>query len=1529
MTILRKRFTAMLCSFIVISGITQPFGISRVNASQTDVLSYELITESSTYIPYNDGGDRCLYYDLDPSIQGNKMVYYHEYQMHTKIAEFDPYLLNQYDVYYQLEYDKGYEGLEKKELRKMEDPYQTNPTFTCGDLVNKEGILLDSGYVQDYVGYKVYFYKKIKNEAPRIYPFHEDRMVSHNGTIRIEGTAIDPDTHTDHADDKITISAELNGVRKETTIDTNISQVWALEWHVDELPDGVYKDFKVIGKDQHGEQGEETYYGTITVDRQAPSAPEILPATSKWVSQSVPVTIKPGIDDHSGIAYTEYKLTNTYGDIKQDWTKYTGEFNITEQGSTYIQARSVDKAGLITDAPERAVYIDQTPPESPQLRTDHNEWTPNNVIITMLHGSDSEASSPTGAKQSGPKKSEYSVDGGPWKEYITPFEIAKEGISRIVGRTIDNVGLIGPESEMLVYIDRTASTAPKLESKVGTDNNVTVTLEHGIDAHGVKKSEWSIDGQTWNEYTGPIELTKDGVTRVQARTIDKAGNVSALSELMVKIDRTDPTIVIDPMKRTWHEGHIPIVIHYKDDQGIDENNRFYAVTNSPAAPLHWTAATKNEQELTITNEGVWYVHAKVTDLAGNTQQMTSQELQLQSLPVAPNLKIDSAEENKIKLSWNLPGNVLTDGYQYFIENMTTGQVWNVAYPTNTLIDSTISPGNEYQYRVMAKNHSGSSAFSSPVSAKTIPTAPKQLTLYSIERDPANANVYFESVPLADKYHISVIENVSQQAVFENTVTSATYHPVNNLQPGRYYTVKVAAENSAGRGAAATASYLSLPSAPGKFSTLQIYNDGVHLNWDSVTTATYYDLKREQLTIYNGNELSFRDRGLASETEYNYFISAINQTGTGQMADLLNVVTLPSRISGIRTLEYGSDHLIIEWDSLKGTSTYSILVDGQVVGNTPATTFEVKDLNPGERYKISVRPENRSGHGEEVSTSLKTIPAVVEADSMQISNINETKAVLTWKAATGADKYRVKVGDREIETSDTELEVTGLNAGQHYKVNVAAGNESGYSPNTSASFLTLPSQVGVIKAIEDGQNLKLSWEPTPSAKTYVIKQEGKEIGIATNAEWTVKSLKQGGTYRFTIQAVNETGIGAETPFVWVMRPGMDNQQVVMKEISENSVKIDWEDAAGADGYRVYQGGNLLVETKDSFATLTGLESAKRYKDIVLVPFNSTGEGSIVKVPSFDTLPSGDLKVDVDAAQSQITYHFKIGSKNEMIIMTKDNKEVYRGKEKTFTLQNLKPDTDIQVEVWTENESGDRSKVQMIKSRTAKSSDTSSNTGNGESSTEDSSSTNDGDNKPSDGNDNKVPDEQDNNKEEQKIEDVVFKDIEGLYNKNKVLSLYDRGIIAKPVNGLFEPHRAITRAEFMTFIVKTLGLEEKGSSTPMAFKDIESDAWYYRTLRIAHDHGVIKGFSKTEFRPNTLITREQAARMIGSLMEKHELKGMAYRDTSNISSWAMTDVQLLSAAEIVKGYPDGTFRPKQNVTRAEAASIIYNFFEVSKK
>lgn len=155
---------------------------------------------------------------------------------------------------------------------------------------------------------------------------------------------------------------------------------------------------------------------------------------------------------------------------------------------------------------------------------------------------------------------------------------------------------------------------------------------------------------------------------------------------------------------------------------------------------------------------------------------------------------------------------------------------------------------------------------------------------------------------------------------------------------------------------------------------------------------------------------------------------------------------------------------------------------------------------------------------------------------------------------------------------------------------------------------------------------------------------------------------------------------------------------------------------------------------------------------------------------------------------------------------------------------------------------------------------------------------------------------------------------------VEALADKKIISG-FNGLFEPSREISRAEFAKIISLVSDGAAAGKETD--FSDVGREAWYFEYVKDAALKGLILG-NDGFFRPNESITREDAALIVYRWLTKKDgrlLTKKYFSDRSSISEYAREAVEALAGAGILKGNENGGFKPKNSITRAEAAQLIY--------
>ncbi|MDD4169742.1 MAG: S-layer homology domain-containing protein, partial [Desulfotomaculaceae bacterium] len=177
-----------------------------------------------------------------------------------------------------------------------------------------------------------------------------------------------------------------------------------------------------------------------------------------------------------------------------------------------------------------------------------------------------------------------------------------------------------------------------------------------------------------------------------------------------------------------------------------------------------------------------------------------------------------------------------------------------------------------------------------------------------------------------------------------------------------------------------------------------------------------------------------------------------------------------------------------------------------------------------------------------------------------------------------------------------------------------------------------------------------------------------------------------------------------------------------------------------------------------------------------------------------------------------------------------------------------------------------------------------------------------------------------KERQSFDDVSQSI--GAWAVEPVELLAGAGVLEGVDGKRFEPGRPITRAEFTKILAMAFQLPAVDGKTP--FTDVTGTEWYAGCVAAGAEAGLVQGYEDQTFRPNSNITREELAvilvRALG-LLDAPAPAGLNFTDAGLVSPWAKDSLAKVVAKGIAGGYPDGSFRPLEPVTRAECAAMFY--------
>lgn len=140
-----------------------------------------------------------------------------------------------------------------------------------------------------------------------------------------------------------------------------------------------------------------------------------------------------------------------------------------------------------------------------------------------------------------------------------------------------------------------------------------------------------------------------------------------------------------------------------------------------------------------------------------------------------------------------------------------------------------------------------------------------------------------------------------------------------------------------------------------------------------------------------------------------------------------------------------------------------------------------------------------------------------------------------------------------------------------------------------------------------------------------------------------------------------------------------------------------------------------------------------------------------------------------------------------------------------------------------------------------------------------------------------------------------------------------------DGTIRPNNDISRAEVATIFFRLLTDEARTQydKTTSSFSDIKDGAWCCRAVSTLTNMGIIKGYTDGTFQPNKSITRAELATIIARFA-KLDVNTKTFSDITG--HWAQKSIELAAGNGWINGYEDGTFRPNNNITRAETFAMI---------
>ena len=158
---------------------------------------------------------------------------------------------------------------------------------------------------------------------------------------------------------------------------------------------------------------------------------------------------------------------------------------------------------------------------------------------------------------------------------------------------------------------------------------------------------------------------------------------------------------------------------------------------------------------------------------------------------------------------------------------------------------------------------------------------------------------------------------------------------------------------------------------------------------------------------------------------------------------------------------------------------------------------------------------------------------------------------------------------------------------------------------------------------------------------------------------------------------------------------------------------------------------------------------------------------------------------------------------------------------------------------------------------------------------------------------------------------------------VRAVWEQQLFNGTSHDTFTPQGNMARSMFVQVLANIEGVDLTAYSTTIpTFSDTNTTAWYYGAVE----------WARRRKAPGRPITRQEMAVLLNNYIVSRNISlpqgaTSLFTDQADISAWAVDGVSAIQVAEIISGYPDGSFNPSGTATRAEAATIFARFLEAA--
>ena len=606
-------------------------------------------------------------------------------------------------------------------------------------------------------------------------------------------------------------------------------------------------------------------------------------------------------------------------------------------------------------------------------------------------------------------------------------------------------------------------------------------------------------------------------------------------------------------------------------------------------------------DYSVSGGTTYYYRVTASNSGGTSGPSASIEVST-GLSVPTGLEVGLPTQTSLTISWNdvgAPAYTLARS----TDNVTFAEISTDA--TSPYVDTPISNGTQYFYKVKSTNVGSESVYTAAKSGLTKPATPSAPT--AGDATESSLTVSWGAVYGAESY--TVYTDTTSAGTFADVVETTTGLVVIafGLDPATPYNFQVRAWNPSGfsdysaTGSGTTlAAATVVPDQPVGLMVLEETSDSITITWNPAANAARYEVFSDSAGSFSSvgetGALWFTEDGLDAETTYTYYVVAWNSQGPSADSASIAGTTLIGvpGIPGAPTVSNPTDTTLdVLWTAVPGADNYTLhrstdnITYTDLLLGIPGTTHTDTSLNPGTTYFYRVQAFNEGGPSDLSSFGIGTTTSnLIIPTNVMVTGATVSTLTVSWDTTGTADEYLVfrdnfETGDFiyvAYQGTDTSFVDDNLPSGTEFFYMVKAVEGAALSGFSDMAWgITLEEVPATPTGLSVGgatpTSLYISWVLVEGADNYRLTySDDILVYFGPNRFFVDEELNPSTVYAYKVRAENLAGDSPYSPTV----PGETLSALLEPPVtvdamalSNTSIEVTWSGVDGALFYKIYR------------------------------------------------------------------------------------------------------------------------------------------------------------------------------------------------------------------------------------------------------------------------------------------------------------------------------------------------------------------------